>query len=88
MLKFNKRAQTGETISWVIATLVIIGTLILFIYVSSLMAKVKTVSIVDLRTDLSEKSIVLAEKTTLAYQISKNNKEVIEKIILEYEVNK
>jgi hypothetical protein len=85
MLK-SKKAQTGETISWVIATLVIIGILILFVYISTLMANVKTVSITDLNSDLAGKSLVLAEKTSLAYQLSGNtNKEVIDKIILQYD---
>jgi hypothetical protein len=82
----SKKAQTGETISWVVATLVIIGILVLFIYISTLMAKVKTVTIADLNSDISKKSLVLSEKTALAYQLSGNtNKEAIDKIILEYD---
>jgi hypothetical protein len=85
MLK-SKKAQTGETISWVVATLVIIGILILFVYISSTLAKAKTVNFGDLKSDLSGKYLVLTEKTAIAYQLSGNeNKGVIDKIILQYD---
>jgi hypothetical protein len=86
MLNFNKKGQTGETISWIIATIVIIGILILFIYLSTLLAKVKTIDVGNLRTDLSKNSLVLAEKTSIAHQLAGDkNKEVIDQIISEYD---
>jgi|WetSurMetagenome_2_1015567.scaffolds.fasta_scaffold806879_2 hypothetical protein len=86
MLKCNKQGQTGETISWVIATLVIIGILIIFLYISSTMAVAKKISIGDLITGLSHNSLVLTEKTAIAHQLAGNkNKEVIDKIILDYD---
>jgi len=81
MLKY-KKGQTGETVAWLIATLVIIGILILFIYVSVLMANVKGVSIGNLQTDLAKESQVLAEKTNLSNVIMTNkNKDKIDNIL-------
>jgi len=81
MLKY-KKGQTGETVAWLIATLVIIGILILFIYVSVLMANVKGVSIGNLQTDLAKESQVLAEKTNLSNVIMTNkNKDTIDNIL-------
>jgi len=85
MLKSNKKAQTGETITWVIATIVIIGILILFIYVSTLLAKGKTIGVGNLKTDIPEYSLVLMTKTYIAHQLAENkSKEVIDNILLEY----
>jgi hypothetical protein len=44
MLKY-KRGQTGETITWLIATLIIVGMLICFFYAANLLSKTKTISI-------------------------------------------
>jgi hypothetical protein len=78
----NKKGQTGETVAWLIATLVIVGILILFIYASVLMANVKGVSIGNLQTDLEKESQVLTEKTALSNIILNNkNKETIDNIL-------
>jgi hypothetical protein len=84
MLKYNlnKKAQTGETIAWLIATLVIVGILILFIYASVLMSNVKGVNIGNLQTDSTKESAVLTEKTTLSNVMMNNkNKETIDNIL-------
>jgi hypothetical protein len=82
----NNKGQTGETISWVIATLVIIGILIIFIYLSTLIGKTKSLTIGDLGSDLSKKSVVLSEKTLLSHSLAQNkNKEDINKIISQYD---
>jgi hypothetical protein len=84
MLKFNKnkKAQAGETVSWVIATLVIIGILIIFIYASVLMSKVKVINLQGVQSDLTDKSKVLEEKTHLSNLILNNkDKEMIDNIL-------
>ena len=82
----NSKGQTGETITWVIATIVIIGILILFIYGSTLMGKAKNIVGGEVNAGLSAKSLVLAEKTSLAHQIAQNkDKGVIDSIIKEYD---
>lgn len=81
-----KRAQIGETISWVVATIIIIGILIISIYISTLMAKVKNIEIGDLKTDLEKESIVLSMKNSLSYNLSSDkNKEIINNALKENE---
>ena len=81
--KLNSKGQTGETISWVIATLVIVGILILFVYLSVLMSKTKIVNIGTLQTDLEKDSKILSGKTTLAEMLNDKNKEMINEILKE-----
>ncbi len=78
--KKNKRGQVGETISWIIATLVIIGIIILFLYISSLMGQLKTIGIGDLSSDYA-KFNPLTQKTVLAEQLNSQNKNLIENIL-------
>jgi TRAP-type mannitol/chloroaromatic compound transport system permease small subunit len=80
----NKKGQTGETISWIVATLVIIGILLIFIWISVLMSKVKIVKIGDVKTDLPKEPQSLNVKTALAHKIANGkNKEVIDNILKE-----
>ncbi len=81
LLPRNCSGQTGETITWLVATLIVVGILIIFIYASVLLSNLKTVGIGDLNTDLEKESIVLNEKTFLAEQINGNNKEMINSIL-------
>jgi hypothetical protein len=39
----NKKAQVGETMTWIVATLVIVGVLLVFVYASIALAKAKSV---------------------------------------------
>jgi TRAP-type mannitol/chloroaromatic compound transport system permease small subunit len=81
MLNYKKKGQIGETVTWIIATLVIIGILIIFILVSSLMAKIKAIHVGDVKTDMKESNLV-KEKTSFAYQLTNNkNKDIIENIL-------
>jgi ribosomal protein L27 len=93
--KSNKRAQIGETITWFIATVIIIGVLLIFIWISFLISKAKAVSAGDISylisgtktisgvsTDLGKESAVLAGKTMLAENITNNeDKQAIEDIL-------
>ncbi len=80
----NKKGQIGETISWVIATLVIIGVLIIFVYISILMSKVKQLGDMELISDSGQKTGLLTEKTSFAHQLADNrNKEFIDNILAE-----
>jgi hypothetical protein len=81
MLK-NKKAEIGETITWVVATLIIIAALIIFLFLSSLLAKIKTIEIGDVKSDFEDDSHVLPRKTQIAHQILENkNREIIDKIL-------
>ena len=71
----NKKAQIGETITWVVATIIIIAILILSIYVASLLSNTKKTL-----TYASEgrKGDILMEKSLFAYFLAnETDKEVI-----------
>jgi hypothetical protein len=74
MRMLNKRAQVGETITWIVGTLIIVVVLIAFVYVSSLLSKAKVV------TFSSEKieGKLIEQKIFFADTLSKDkNKEAI-----------
>jgi len=81
----NKKGAVGETITWVVATLIIIAILIIFLFLSSLLAtKIKILNLDDVKSDVDEDSPVLAIKTALAHQIMINeNRELIDNILEE-----
>ena len=59
-----KKAQIGETMTWIIATIVIIAILIISIYISSLLGEAK--SIIPYK-DFERKNDLLMEKSLFAY---------------------
>jgi len=69
----NKRGQIGETITWVIATIVLIVILLIFIYTSIALSKVKSVK-VDLKANSEDSVDWINSKTQMAYSINSNNK--------------
>jgi Na+-transporting NADH:ubiquinone oxidoreductase subunit NqrF len=78
----SKKAQIGETITWVFATLIIIGVVLIFIWISFLISKSKSISVEDVRMDLAKESEQLTTKTSIAEQLSNNeNKLMIEDIL-------
>ena len=78
----NKKGQTAETMTWIVATLVVIGILIIFIYLSILVSKTKIISVGDVQTDLQKESLVLSEKTSISNTImSDKNKAQIDEIL-------
>jgi len=81
--KIGKKGQVGETVSWIIATIIIIGILLIFIWISFLMSKVKIVKVGDVETDIKESNL-LKEKTSFAHQIAGyRDKEIIDNILKE-----
>jgi len=82
--RLNKSGQVGETVSWIVATLIILAILLIFIWISVLMAKVKTIGIGNIQTDSGTKVDLLAQKTSFANQLANNqNKEMIDNILKE-----
>ncbi len=80
----NKRAQIGATMTWIIATLVIVGILLIFIYISVLMSKTKAVDAGELKADSEYKADILSLKTSFAHQLAGNkDKELINNFIKE-----
>ncbi|MBU1129240.1 MAG: hypothetical protein KJ949_01255 [Nanoarchaeota archaeon] len=76
----NKKAQLSETMTWIVATLVIIVILIIFIFISSSFAKVKNLTTQDLKLSSEGEDVDLFEfKTELAYNLtSEENKKIID----------
>jgi len=77
MLNNNKRAQVGESITWVVATIILIVVLIIFVYVASALAKVKEIKLTS-SEDLDNSANWIDSKNQIAYSINSNNKMWIE----------
>ncbi len=77
---FNKKGQVGETMTWVIATILLIVILFIFIYASTLMAKTKNIHInFKLGQGISSDRIDI--KTQMALSLIPSNKNTIERWI-------
>jgi len=76
----NKKAQISETMVWIVATLIIIVILIVFIFISSSFAKVKNLTIKDLKLSSEGEDIDLFEtKTKIVYDlVSAEDKKIID----------
>jgi hypothetical protein len=82
--KSNKKAQVGETLTWAIATIIILVVLILFIYASIGLAKTKKIgseSIIFGESGSSEENNWIILKNSLAFSLNDKNKEIIEEWI-------
>ena len=80
----NRHAQTGEAMTWIVATLIIIFILVMAIYISSLIGRAKSVQLSEnynLENDLTN------TKTEMAYKINFANREKIDAWILEVNKN-
>jgi hypothetical protein len=73
----NKKAQLGETMTWIVATIIIVVILTIFIYSSSILAKVKIINFPDLKVDSAE-NVWIETKTFLAFEFKDENQEIIE----------
>ncbi len=79
----NKKAQVGETLTWIVATLVIIGTLLIFVYGSILLAKSKSIGSGDIDNKIKSKVVNLDvdwmdNKNEIAFSLNQDNKDKIE----------
>lgn len=77
MLKHNKRGQIGETITWTVATIVLIVLLIIFIYSSIALSKVKNIK-AEVKVNSADTVDWINSKTQIAYTISSVNKNKIQ----------
>ncbi len=69
----NKKAQVGETITWIIATIILIGILIVFLFISVSLSKLKSFK-ADIKVNSEESVDWIELKTEMAYSISSENK--------------
>jgi len=73
----NKRGQVGESITWVVATIIVIVLLLIFIYASILLSKTKSLKL-DVKANSEDSFDWINSKTQIAYSINDNNKNKIE----------
>lgn len=79
----DKRGAIGETITWTAATLIILGILVIFLVLSSLLANLKVVNSYNVKSDVGD-SPVLEVKTSIAQDINSENKEKIDETLKEW----
>jgi hypothetical protein len=78
MLKFNRKAQIGETLSWVVATLIIVLILVIFVIASIALGKTKNL-VSNRNVNVGDSEIDLIKtKTEIAYALNSQNKNEIE----------
>lgn len=80
-IKKNKKGQIGETITWVLATIIILFVLGAFIYASVLISEVKSINPERINVKSGENSLDVGwveVKTFFAYSVNSNNREKIE----------
>lgn len=77
----NKKAQLGETLTWIVATLVILGVLLIFIYASLVLAKAKSLNSIKVKehvgTLLGEDADWIKAKSEMALIRNPENQEKI-----------
>ena len=72
----SKKAQVGETVTWIVATIVLIAILLIFIFASSTLAKFKSFK-VNLKDNSEEDVSWIDSKTKMAYSLNNANKNKI-----------
>jgi hypothetical protein len=79
----NKRAQVGETLTWIIASIIILVVLVVFIYASVGLAKTKNITTRDIGSDElgAGNGDWINMKTSLAFSLNNKNKNIIERWI-------
>ena len=75
----NKRGQIGETMTWVVATIIVVVLLTIFIYASSALAKTKNLSLTDLKISLDKTKDIVNTKSLFAYEKTSEEKKVLVK---------
>jgi len=76
----NKKAQIGETLTWMISTIIILVLLIIFVYSTISFAKAKNIetSSIDFgKADSSNKLNWMNLKSELAFSMNNQNEKVI-----------
>ncbi len=73
----SKRGQIGESITWVVATIVLIVLLIIFIYASVVLSEFKSLKINTKKISTGSLDWINS-KTQMAYSISSSNKNKIQ----------
>ena len=72
----SKKAQVGETVTWIVATIVLIAILLIFIFASSILAKSKSLK-VNFKANSEEDASWIDSKTQMAYSLNNANRNKI-----------
>jgi len=75
--KINKKAQLGEAITWVVATIIVFVILVIFIYAANAMGKLRSYFVSGGQAS-NEVGSMLKTKTELAFNLNNQNKIKIE----------
>lgn len=73
----NKKAQVGETVTWIIATIILIAILIIFLFISVSLSKIKLFN-TNIKANSEESTDWINVKTDIAYSINSENKNRID----------
>ena len=73
----HKKAQIGETINWVVATIIVILVLLFFIYISIALGKSKALK-AEPNLNNGKEIDWINIKTEIAYSMNSNNKDKID----------
>ena len=74
MRMLNKKGQVGETMTWIVATLIIVFLLVSSVYVASLLGETK---FVKRSVDSAEEYSIVNLETSNAYSVLSENKDFI-----------
>jgi hypothetical protein len=83
-LILNNKAQISQTLTWIVATIIIVGILMVSIALSLVLANAKKIAgqqAGNVESRLEKNSLVLETKTSLAYELNNTNKREIETIL-------
>ena len=77
----KKRGQVSDTITWIVATIIIVVILLIFVFASSVLANAKNLGpnlVSEFIGDYEKKANWIDVKTEFAYEINLNNKNKID----------
>lgn len=76
---FTKRGQVSDTMTWIVATLLIILILVFFVYISFTLAKAKSIERVVFRFGgVTQDADWIQQKTVFAFGVNSANREAIQ----------
>lgn len=83
MLNYNKKAQLGETMTWAVATVIIVLILVFSLFISAKMGESKKIQKV-FSDDYKHSTDLIMEKTIFVYfMLDKNQKDIVYQFLQE-----
>lgn len=85
MLNYNKKAQLGETMTWAVATVIIVLILVFSLFISAKMGEAKEITRV-FSEDYEHSADLIMGKTILVYfLLDENKKDLVHQFLQEQE---